>query len=428
MASSCACRRRGAAKALDALCRSSKATHKVIEKDILAIDLRLPDRVAFRLGAEAAAARAEALAKKRRRREIRHEPALRPRPDAEAEAAGARSARPFCPCSMSAPTRSSASSPSCGRSKGPTCCPGAAIRRRSSASAISAPAGIKAGAIVDMELAELSIRQAVDAAERMAGVRVDVGHRQCLLRPDRQRALFGDGPGRRPPGHATATSTACSMPAPAIRCAIAAPCCIRCRSATSLDGVKRDPRSARHAWPASSASTCMSSRREASPAKNLMLAIERCHLRRRGDGGDALCRRPLRARRRRGRDGRDGHRLGAGTTSGRRLLRPHFVHATASRSAAITSPWTSRAACRPASPRPSGSRSSTARPSPARPTTARRSPCRAVGDDEREDLHQVPRSQAGAHHPPAHRGDPRTGARPAANRPAPGRRPAGASC
>jgi cell division protein FtsQ len=37
---------------------------KVIDKDILAIDVRLPDRVAFRLGADAAAARAEAEAKK----------------------------------------------------------------------------------------------------------------------------------------------------------------------------------------------------------------------------------------------------------------------------------------------------------------------------------------------------------------------------
>jgi cell division protein FtsQ len=40
---------------------------RVIEKDVLAIDMRLPDRVAFRLGADAMAARAEALAKKNKK-------------------------------------------------------------------------------------------------------------------------------------------------------------------------------------------------------------------------------------------------------------------------------------------------------------------------------------------------------------------------
>jgi cell division protein FtsQ len=44
-----------------------EASDRVIEKDVLAIDLRLPDRVAFRLGAEAAAARAETLAKKKKK-------------------------------------------------------------------------------------------------------------------------------------------------------------------------------------------------------------------------------------------------------------------------------------------------------------------------------------------------------------------------
>jgi cell division protein FtsQ len=44
-----------------------EASDKVIEKDVLAIDLRLPDRVAFRLGAEAAATRAELLAKKKKK-------------------------------------------------------------------------------------------------------------------------------------------------------------------------------------------------------------------------------------------------------------------------------------------------------------------------------------------------------------------------
>jgi cell division protein FtsQ len=37
---------------------------KVLEKDILAVDMREPDRAAFRLSEQAAAARAEMLAKK----------------------------------------------------------------------------------------------------------------------------------------------------------------------------------------------------------------------------------------------------------------------------------------------------------------------------------------------------------------------------
>jgi cell division protein FtsQ len=56
----------GADKALASL-SALEASDGVIEKDILAIDLRLPDRVAFRLGAEAAAGRAEMLAKQKKK-------------------------------------------------------------------------------------------------------------------------------------------------------------------------------------------------------------------------------------------------------------------------------------------------------------------------------------------------------------------------
>jgi len=53
----------GADRALTALV-DLEQSGKVLEKDVLAIDMRLPDRVAFRLAADSAAARAEALAKK----------------------------------------------------------------------------------------------------------------------------------------------------------------------------------------------------------------------------------------------------------------------------------------------------------------------------------------------------------------------------
>jgi cell division protein FtsQ len=55
----------GTGKALAALAEL-QASDAILDKDILAIDLRLPDRVALRLGADAAAARAEALAKKKK--------------------------------------------------------------------------------------------------------------------------------------------------------------------------------------------------------------------------------------------------------------------------------------------------------------------------------------------------------------------------
>jgi cell division protein FtsQ len=53
----------GADNALSALVNLER-DGKVLEKDILAVDMRLPDRVAFRLSADAAAVRADALAKK----------------------------------------------------------------------------------------------------------------------------------------------------------------------------------------------------------------------------------------------------------------------------------------------------------------------------------------------------------------------------
>ena len=95
--------------------------------------------------------------------------------------------------------------------------PGRAIRPRSSALAISAPAGIKAGAIVDMELAELSIRQAVDAAERMAGVQ-GRNRSSSTSRAAAWPASIIRRPSRSPATRSrTATSTAFSMRVPAIR-------------------------------------------------------------------------------------------------------------------------------------------------------------------------------------------------------------------
>jgi cell division protein FtsA len=136
--------------------------------------------------------------------------------------------------------------------------------------------GIKAGAVVDMELAELSIRQAVDAAERMAGVRVDA-------------VIVNVSCGRIASEHYSATVQVSGHQvgdADIHRVLDAgASHSVRDRRAVlhslpighTLDGVPgiREPRGMlgqklgvdMHVVTA-----------EASPAKNLMLAIERCHL------------------------------------------------------------------------------------------------------------------------------------------------------
>ena len=78
-------------------------------------------------------------------------------------------------------------------------------------------------------------------------------------------------------GDRSATSSACSPPAASIRCARAAPCCIRCRSAIrSTAATASAIRAACSA--AASASTCTWRPRTSPSARNLMLAVERCHL------------------------------------------------------------------------------------------------------------------------------------------------------
>ena len=86
--------------------------------------------------------------------------------------------------------------------------------------------GIKAGNVVDIAAAEEMLRHAVDQAERTAGVHVD----SVVLSVTAGRTaseLFAATVHMK-----TQTSSACLRPAAIIRCARAAPCCIRCRSVT----------------------------------------------------------------------------------------------------------------------------------------------------------------------------------------------------
>ena len=193
-----------------------------------------------------------------------------------------------------------------------------------------------------------------------------------------------------------------------------------------LDAQTRHPRSQRHDRRRTRRGACMSPRCDAAAARNLMLAIERCHLDVDGDGRDALRRRAC--RRWSTTRPNSAPRWSISAPARRRSACSPAAGSpmsTASRSAAITSRWTSRAA------------------SPSALADAERlktlyGACIASPSDERETIAVASRRRrhatseptaevgAGAHHPPARRGNPRAGARPAeGGRPRQPRRAAG---
>ena len=133
-----------------------------------------------------------------------------------------------------------------------------ATRSKSSASATPARAASRPGTVIDLGEAEEAVRHAVAAAERMARRRARFRHRVGVGRPARERIVHRDRARRRTDRDATATSNACWRRAAAIRCATAAWCCTRCRSATR--STMRAAFAIRAAcWASASASTCMSS-------------------------------------------------------------------------------------------------------------------------------------------------------------------------
>ena len=117
-----------------------------------------------------------------------------------------------------------------------------------------------------------------------------------------------------------------------------------------------DPRAARHAWPQARRRHACRRRREASPRQEPHARHRALPSRRRGDGRDAICQpacrrssttRPSWAATVIDFGGRHDHDRG--------LLRPPVSSiATHRRRRRSTSPWISRAACRRASPMPSG--------------------------------------------------------------------------
>jgi cell division protein FtsA len=251
--------------------------------------------------------------------------------------------------------------------------------------------GIKAGAVVDMELAELSIRQAVDAAERMAGVRVDA-------------VIVNVSCGRLASEHYSATVQVSGhkVDDTDIHRVLDAGAShsVRDRRAVlhsmpighSLDGVKgiSEPRGMLGQTLGVDMHVVTA---EATPAKNLMLAIERCHL-----AVEAMVATPYAAGLAALVDdeaemGATVIDLGAGTTSVGVFHGMSFVHGDA---IAVGGAHVTMDVARGLSTRMSEAErlkvlhgATISSPSDERETVA----VPRVGDDERETIHQVSRSK-----------------------------------
>ena len=178
--------------------------------------------------------------------------------------------------------------------------------------------GVKAGAVIDLAECERAVRHAVALAEGMAKVRVE----SVLLSVSGGR-LQGQlvEASANVNGGAVTQADVARVTSAGMRHATGQGRTVLHALPVSytLDGVKgiRDPRGmvARQFGVDMNVVTV-----DATVAKNLMLVVERCHLERRGDGGESLCRRPVGADRRRGRYRRRGDRDGGGNYLDRHLF------------------------------------------------------------------------------------------------------------
>ena len=190
---------------------------------------------------------------KRRRRGATHEcPPLRPDAQDEADLAAAQRARRRARCRIEQdrlPDRASAAaSAAAGPDPKEPCRRGGRLRpyrrarhegRRRSQS--------RAG--------RRSHPHAVDGAEQMASVEIEFGGAVGLGRAGSPANCLPPTSTSSAPPSPKAISRACSPPAAGIRCAMAAPCCIRCRSVTPSTGPTASAIRAA-CWAAGSASTC----------------------------------------------------------------------------------------------------------------------------------------------------------------------------
>ncbi len=168
--------------------------------------------------------------------------------------------------------------------------------------------GIKAGAVVDAAEAEQSVRQAVALAEQMAGVRVE----SVLLSVSagRMHGQLIEASAETRGGTVTPYDLTRAMSTAALHATGEGRTVLHALPVGySLDGVKgiRDPRGmvAKQFGVEMNVVTA-----DSAVARNLMLVVERCHLQRRGGGGESLCRRAVGPGRRRDRAWRRGDRNG----------------------------------------------------------------------------------------------------------------------
>ena len=216
--------------------------------------------------------------------------------------------------------------------------------------------GVRGGAIVNMDEAAQAIAQAVERAETVAGV-ARLGRRPSPPPSARWPATASQAQvslGARPIGDADLARAIAHGPGADRASRTAAPIHLL-PIAWSVDGAARRARSARHVRPRRWASTCWSSPWPRAPSTTLGHCLELAHLDLRGRGRRALRLVAGRAGGRRDGPGLRLHRHGRRLDLGGGVLgRRPCCTSTACRSAATTSPPTSRAACRPPSPAPSG--------------------------------------------------------------------------
>ena len=117
--------------------------------------------------------------------------------------------------------------------------------------------GMKAGAVVDLAEAEAAVRQCADLAERTARMQLELGHGLGVRRAPGQRAHLRLDRVAGADDRRTRHRPRARRRQPPFRARRAAPCCIRCRSATrSTTPAASAIRAA--CWRATSASTCTS--------------------------------------------------------------------------------------------------------------------------------------------------------------------------
>ncbi len=207
----------------------------------------------------------------------------------------------------------------------------------------TAASGMKAGSVVDLVEAEEVVRQAVDTAESMAGVQLESvvvslsGGRLGSERFIADIELNGGAVGRW--RHRRVLAAACRHSVRDGRAVLhSLPIGYSLDAATGI----REPRGMLgHRFGVDMHMVTA----DVATVRNLMLAVERSHLDRRGHGGVALCRRSGLSGRRRRRSGRRRASISAPAPPRSRCF-PAAASSmpTASRGAATTSPWTSPAA------------------------------------------------------------------------------------